>query len=960
MQPRRVGWGGVGSVGGGAEAGVRDQKNLLIYCKNRCYNTSSLLLLKHVLPLLLIMQNLVLIDSRVGESETIIAALLPNTRHVLFDYKTDTIPVLKDRISEAVASYGGGISCIAVLQHYFEFPEWSIVAHAADGRVYDIEKMDPALESWAEFKSFVQYLHATYGTAHIDLLGCSIYSNPNWKYIIDTLNTDPALQGVVFAASTNPTGSSGQSGDWFLESDNRELRGVYFDDSIADYTGVLGYAFTWNVFVDFNNLCNSKDPDRSAWIVSYVGGGVNNPGYIKINGRLENPNVNIGGFGVDWSTENKIIYKTWDDTFYFTEGIYQYFIVIYSTGLQSGGYAIGNWIYVLRYNTSTSSYSNLTGQTINISKGYKDAALSRAGINAPFSNVTYNNGLGYYLNSRPVASAINGTEYTFFGPGCKFNTLDLSGYDVSGVDLSGSTFTSCVLRSTKFRNCRLTQCSFSLADVSGTVFSGATMDATDFSGATITNVDFSGTTFSSSSVSFYNTTRTNVYFTQSQIALLRANPLNSSLLDINNLSPGDITALNPDIPPFLLTGITNVNTYVPDASGNVTFTPSVTNAFYVNVVANVPVRFNGSSQTYTYTGSAIVDANSRVVTAIKLGTIIYAVYTGSIVGVPVSTTANVYKVIGKGLYDALVYSSYVDGITGPTGATGAVGITGATGPLGQVGYTGDTGPTGIRGITGPQGPTGSYGATGPTGPNGPDGLTGATGTTGTQGLPGAISNTGPTGMTGPHGEMGATGPTGLDGFEAGRGYTGPRGETGPSGIDGAILGAGATGAMGGTGPLNADMWAQEGARIYYGGTGAIGIKTSVPDAAFALDVSGGGIKTTGISNISDYRVKTDVEELGSAEGVDGLRSVAYFNRITSKHEYGLIAHECAAVYPHLVSGEKDGDALQTIHYNQLFAVFVNEIKHLNADVSELQAEGRQLQKDLDDATAVAANKQAPQ
>lgn len=106
-----------------------------------------------------------------------------------------------------------------------------------------------------------------------------------------------------------------------------------------------------------------------------------------------------------------------------------------------------------------------------------------------------------------------------------------------------------------------------------------------------------------------------------------------------------------------------------------------------------------------------------------------------------------------------LYSSNLQGPTGPRGVQGPPGIQGftgaqgVTGPFG-VGPTGDTGPTGATGATGPTGATGARGATGPTGAKGDRGLTGC------PGRPGQASNTGATGAEGPTGPSGGGGGSG--------------------------------------------------------------------------------------------------------------------------------------------------------------------------------------------------------
>jgi len=231
--------------------------------------------------------------------------------------------------------------------------------------------------------------------------------------------------------------------------------------------------------------------------------------------------------------------------------------------------------------------------------------------------------------------------------------------------------------------------------------------------------------------------------------------------------------------------------------------------------------------------------------------------------------------------------------------------------------TGTEGIVGVTGSTGPQGPTGANaekGDTGPTGERGP---------------------TGPTGTYGPPGEYGVTGNTGA---------TGPIGATGATGESVAVGNTGATGIAGATG-VNIWRRSSNGATantdpIYYN-EGRVGIQTSTTNAAntqYILDVSG-NIKTAGVMNVSDYRVKRDIRfisETGEATGVHRLRPVLFQNRARNDAwEYGFLAHEVQEVFPELVVGVKDGDTLQAISYHQLFAICCEEIKLLNARLTAI-------------------------
>jgi hypothetical protein len=151
---------------------------------------------------------------------------------------------------------------------------------------------------------------------------------------------------------------------------------------------------------------------------------------------------------------------------------------------------------------------------------------------------------------------------------------------------------------------------------------------------------------------------------------------------------------------------------------------------------------------------------------------------------------------------------------------------------------------------------------------------------------------------------------------------------------------GATGPNGSTGSTGAaSPWAfvNSSTSIYYA-SGTVGIGTITPDISYSLDVSG-VIKTLGINNVSDYRIKDNVTSLSSTPNVptlDGLRPVMYYNKLLQKHEYGFIAHEVQEVFPDLVIGNKDAESYQTINYIPMFALLVKEVKEMKREIEELR------------------------
>ena len=98
---------------------------------------------------------------------------------------------------------------------------------------------------------------------------------------------------------------------------------------------------------------------------------------------------------------------------------------------------------------------------------------------------------------------------------------------------------------------------------------------------------------------------------------------------------------------------------------------------------------------------------------------------------------------------------------------------------------------------------------------------------------------------------------------------------------------------------------------------------------------------------SDYRIKNNVAKLDNMFTVDYLRPVKYFQTLLNKQQYGLIAHELQQYYPHLVTGEKDGSALQDVNYTGLIAILINEIIRLKREFTELEKKRQTAQSNQD-------------
>jgi hypothetical protein len=99
---------------------------------------------------------------------------------------------------------------------------------------------------------------------------------------------------------------------------------------------------------------------------------------------------------------------------------------------------------------------------------------------------------------------------------------------------------------------------------------------------------------------------------------------------------------------------------------------------------------------------------------------------------------------------------------------------------------------------------------------------------------------------------------------------------------------------------------------------------------------GGTCTATSFTTTSDYRIKENPKPLDESFNVDKLRPVTYKNKTTEKQDIGFIAHEVQEEFPCLVTGEKDGEKMQSLNYIGLIGVLVKEIQELKKRVSILE------------------------
>ncbi len=193
------------------------------------------------------MHNLVLIDKRVTDYAAIVNAVdVSNDAHyIVFDVfelggtgtgSDGPFAAIQAKISELNIP---AFTSVGLVQHNNNAPFYQMFGPACDppATIMGVETADPTLQTWSGVAGFITALKTNYGIQNFDMMACALYSDPNWKYIIDTLTVQT---GVTIRASTDDTGAAALGGNWFLESHTGvNLKDVYFTEAIENYRGVL-------------------------------------------------------------------------------------------------------------------------------------------------------------------------------------------------------------------------------------------------------------------------------------------------------------------------------------------------------------------------------------------------------------------------------------------------------------------------------------------------------------------------------------------------------------------------------------------------------------------------------------------------------------------------------------------------------------------------------------------------
>jgi hypothetical protein len=87
--------------------------------------------------------------------------------------------------------------------------------------------------------TFIKYLISIYNIETLDFLACDLLNEPIWKSYFQFLQNHSSDKNLIVRASDDKSGNLKDGGDWILETTNEDIRNLYFNDNIENYTNLL-------------------------------------------------------------------------------------------------------------------------------------------------------------------------------------------------------------------------------------------------------------------------------------------------------------------------------------------------------------------------------------------------------------------------------------------------------------------------------------------------------------------------------------------------------------------------------------------------------------------------------------------------------------------------------------------------------------------------------------------------
>ena len=187
--------------------------------------------------------NILLIDSTVRENNIFIDSCNINTFPIVYNYysnRTELKNLLLNKFSLTQ------LSRIAFVFHNANMDSKKFLNNENFFTYEDIRENIVVSEN----VQFLIDIINEFNIKHIDYLACNSLQYDNWNkyYNILKTNTD-----VIVGASDDETGNIKYGGDWLMENTLEDVKNIYFNENIQNYTSTLATTVTINCGLSTNN-----------------------------------------------------------------------------------------------------------------------------------------------------------------------------------------------------------------------------------------------------------------------------------------------------------------------------------------------------------------------------------------------------------------------------------------------------------------------------------------------------------------------------------------------------------------------------------------------------------------------------------------------------------------------------------------------------------------------------------
>jgi hypothetical protein len=173
-------------------------------------------------------KNILLIDDTVYQNEILFDSVNSDTLAIKYNYNSD-----KNELEKLLTDNFEFINRIG-----FVFDD-SLMKSKQFMNTELFFTQDDLTETQTEYSNnlkFIIEIIKKFNISNLDYLVCGGLKHDNWVKYFSILNKET---GVIIGASNDETGNIKYGGDWILESTNEDVKNIYWNEEISNYTSTL-------------------------------------------------------------------------------------------------------------------------------------------------------------------------------------------------------------------------------------------------------------------------------------------------------------------------------------------------------------------------------------------------------------------------------------------------------------------------------------------------------------------------------------------------------------------------------------------------------------------------------------------------------------------------------------------------------------------------------------------------